>query len=47
MIADSGAYEPNPSGRTIRVYTTLDTRLLFEDLFAKIHRFDHPTLSTP
>ena len=46
-IADNGAYEPNPSGRTIRVYTTLDTRLLFEDLFAKIHRFDHPQAFAP
>jgi len=47
LVNDAGAYESNPSGRTIRVCTTLDTRLLFEDLFAKIHRFDHPTLSTP
>ena len=31
-----GRYEAAPGGRPIRVYTSLDTRLLFEDLFAKL-----------
>jgi inosine-uridine nucleoside N-ribohydrolase len=35
-ISDSGAYEPDPDGRNIRVYRTLDTRLLLADLFAKL-----------
>ena len=39
-ISESGWYKTNPSGRPIRVYTALDTRLLFEDLFAKIAKFD-------
>jgi hypothetical protein len=35
-ISDAGAYEPNPDGRTIRVYTDLDIRVMLEDLYAKI-----------
>ena len=35
-IGDSGAYEPNPDGRIIRVYRTVDTRLLLADLYAKL-----------
>ena len=35
-IADSGVYEPDPGGRIIRVYRTLDTRLLLTDLYAKL-----------
>ena len=35
-IGNSGAYEPNPDGRIIRVYRTLDTRLLLADLYAKL-----------
>lgn len=35
-IGKSGLYENNPQGRMIRVYTTLDNRLMFEDLYAKI-----------
>ena len=35
-ILDSGDYEPNPDGRTIRVYQTLDSRLLLADLYAKL-----------
>ncbi|MGC3991880.1 MAG: nucleoside hydrolase [Chthoniobacteraceae bacterium] len=40
LINDQGDYEKNPAGREIRVYTQLDTRLMFEDLFAKIGQFD-------
>jgi inosine-uridine nucleoside N-ribohydrolase len=35
MSAD-GQYVKNPRGRTIRVYTDLDTRLMMEDLYAKV-----------
>jgi inosine-uridine nucleoside N-ribohydrolase len=35
-INNEGTYEDNPDGRKIRVYMSLDTRLLFEDFFAKI-----------
>jgi purine nucleosidase len=35
----SGTYQPNPAGRQIRVYTNLDVRLMFEDLYAKIAEF--------
>ncbi|WP_443747147.1 nucleoside hydrolase [Asticcacaulis solisilvae] len=30
-----GRYQNNPSGRPMRVYTTIDTRLTFDDMFAK------------
>ena len=39
-ISDKGGYEKNLYGREIRVYTHLDTRLMFEDLYAKIARFE-------
>ncbi len=35
-LLDSGAYEPNPDGRPIRVFTTMDARLVLEDLYAKL-----------
>jgi inosine-uridine nucleoside N-ribohydrolase len=35
-INDSGLYEENSEGRKIRVYTCLDTRLMFDDLVAKL-----------
>ncbi len=39
----AGQYEPNPGGRPMRVYTRIDTRLMFEDLYAKLARFAaHP-----
>jgi inosine-uridine nucleoside N-ribohydrolase len=31
-----GHYTPNPSGRTIRVFTSIDTRLIAADFFAKM-----------
>jgi inosine-uridine nucleoside N-ribohydrolase len=34
-----GRYLPRPEGRPIRVYTWVDTRLMFEDLFLKLHEF--------
>lgn len=39
-ITDTGQYEPNPEGRPLRIYTTLDTRLMFEDFYAKVAAFD-------
>lgn len=35
-LLDSGLYEPRPDGRPLRVYTSLDTPLLFRDLWAKL-----------
>ncbi len=35
-INDDGTYTPRESGRQIRVYTDLDVRLMFSDLFAKL-----------
>lgn len=35
-IDDQGRYVPDPDGRPIRVYTRLDVRLMFGDLFAKL-----------
>lgn len=39
-ITDQGSYKPNAKGRTMRVYSHIDTRLMFEDLFSKINTFD-------
>ena len=35
-ITDDGQYERVPGARPLRVYTALDTRLMVEDLFAKL-----------
>ena len=35
-IDDAGGYRVPASGRTIRVYTDLDVRLMFSDLYAKL-----------
>jgi purine nucleosidase len=39
-ITDGGLYESNPQGRQMRVYTQLDTRVMFEDFYAKVALFD-------
>jgi inosine-uridine nucleoside N-ribohydrolase len=39
-ITDQGLYENNPQGRPMRVYTHLDTRVMFEDFYAKVAWFD-------
>ncbi len=39
IINNQGLYEVNNAGRNIRIYTQLDTRLLFEDFFAKLSLF--------
>lgn len=36
-LNDRGQYEGNPDGRQIRVYTKIDTRLMLEDLVAKLN----------
>lgn len=40
-LTASGLYEPNPTGRPMRVYTQIDTRLTFEDMFAKFTAAHH------
>ena len=35
-IADDGTYRYNPDGRPIRVYTWVDTRLMFGDMISKL-----------
>ena len=35
-LLSNGLYEDHPDGAPIRVFTKLDTRLLFEDLYAKL-----------
>jgi inosine-uridine nucleoside N-ribohydrolase len=37
-ISDKGEYVARTGGRPIRVYTQIDTRLTFEDLFSKLRR---------
>jgi purine nucleosidase len=39
-ITDQGLYEINPQAGQMRVYTHLDTRLMFEDFYAKVALFD-------
>ena len=47
IITDKGVYKTNQKGRTMRVYTHIDTRLMFEDMFAKINQFDtHASANT-
>lgn len=41
-ISEEGAYQFNPSGRNIRVYTKLDVQLMFNDFFAKLQLFAKP-----
>ncbi|MFT3827890.1 MAG: nucleoside hydrolase [Chitinophagaceae bacterium] len=36
LINAQGGYDDNPNGRPVRVYTHLDTRLMFDDLFSKL-----------
>ena len=38
-LSDTGWYEPRPDGHPMRVYTQLDTRLMFDDLCAKLEQF--------
>lgn len=39
LINDQGNYETVPAGQLIRVYHHLDTRLLFDDFFAKLESY--------
>lgn len=36
LIGVDGLYQANPQGRPIRIYTTIDTRLTFADMLAKL-----------
>lgn len=38
-LDDTGRYTANPEGRPLRVYTRVDTRLMFQDLFLKLEAF--------
>jgi purine nucleosidase len=40
LIADKGGYQANAKGRMMRIYSHIDTRLMFEDLFSKLNKFD-------
>ena len=42
LVNEQGLYETNHKGRNIRVYTKLDTRLLFEDFYNKLALFNQP-----
>jgi purine nucleosidase len=44
-ITGQGLYEDHPQGRPMRIYTQLDTRLMFEDLYAKFALFEPPPAS--
>lgn len=41
LINDDGTYRDNPAGRYIRVYTRIDTRLLFADMMAKLNSLQY------
>lgn len=38
FINDNGFYDDNPKGRPIRIYTKIDSRLIIEDLVAKLEK---------
>lgn len=38
-VSDAGWYEQRPDARPMRVYTRIDTRLMFDDLCAKLEQF--------
>ena len=40
LINNQGQYEPNSSGRMIRVYTKLDINLMMNDFYAKLELFN-------
>jgi hypothetical protein len=40
LINNQGLYEVNHSGRNIRVYTQLDSPLIFEDFYSKLALFN-------
>lgn len=45
-LAADGSYTERPDARPLRVYTHVDTRLMFEDMYLKLQEFD-TWLSTP
>jgi purine nucleosidase len=38
-LTETGQYRADPEGRSMRVFTRVDTRLMFEDLFLKLELF--------
>lgn len=38
MLEDDGSYTSNPTGRPMRVYSTIDANLTWRDFVAKLHR---------
>ncbi|MDR1593081.1 MAG: nucleoside hydrolase [Prevotellaceae bacterium] len=40
-IDEKGLYHDNPDGRPVRVYTHIDTRMMFEDMDAKISMWNY------
>lgn len=46
-LADDGTYQERPGGRPMRVYTWVDTRLMFEDFYAKLAEFSRWQAETP
>jgi purine nucleosidase len=41
VVSDNGLYKENPNGRQIRVYTDIDSRLMFDDFVAKLTLFNN------
>lgn len=39
-IEADGSYTPRPDARSMRVFTVVDTRLMFEDMYLKLREFD-------
>ncbi|WP_159618137.1 nucleoside hydrolase [Ruania rhizosphaerae] len=39
IVEDSGRFVPTNAGRSIRVYTRVDVRLMFEDMFLRLDEF--------
>ena len=40
FMNDYGFYDENPEGRPIRIFTKIDSRLMFEDMIAKLKQHD-------
>jgi purine nucleosidase len=41
LINDDGSYSTRTTGRDIRVYTRIDVRLMFDDLYDKLELHEH------
>jgi purine nucleosidase len=45
MIDDGGAYVPSAGGPPLRIFNSLDARLVLEDLYAKLNSTPQPRRS--